>query len=337
MKSGLVCHDGAYTRKACPSDPHPAASVIYKELDPFSSEDKFARSGRAAEEQMAFYLKRFFANDPEIVVLNGIRLEHNGDAAQVDHLLIHSHGLSIVESKSVVGKIQIKDDGQWLRWFGANQSRGMASPITQARLQERFFRDVLGKASKRPDLFSTIPFDLYVAISDSGIILWPKSGQVEGVCKADQVPDRILAANTARVNSGQAQGLALPDRLKIAEFLVKTNKPLRPHEGDVKGEAKVETEVAEATKPQESAVAPAKDSSEIPSNGHACRQCRSTDLEIRYGYSYFFFCKACETNTTIKPICQKCGEPGRLRKQKNTFYVTCERCQGEEVFFVNGG
>ncbi len=75
---------------------------------------------------MAFYLKRFFANDPEIVVLNGIRLEHNGDAAQVDHLLIHSHGLSIVESKSVVGKIQIKDDGQWLRWFGANQSRGMA-------------------------------------------------------------------------------------------------------------------------------------------------------------------------------------------------------------------
>ena len=96
MKSGLVCHDGAYTRKACPSDPHPAASVIYKELDPFSSEDKFARSGRAAEEQMAFYLKCFFAHDPEIVVLNGIRLEHNGDAAQVDHLLIHSHGLSIV-------------------------------------------------------------------------------------------------------------------------------------------------------------------------------------------------------------------------------------------------
>ena len=273
MKSGLVCHDGACTCKACPSDPHPAASVIYKELDPFSSEDKFARSGRAAEEQMAFYLKRFFAHDPEIVVLNGIRLEHNGDAAQVDHLLIHSHGLSIVESKSVVGKIQIKDDGQWLRWFGANQSRGMASPITQARLQERFFRDVLGKASKRPDLFSTIPFDLYVAISDSGIILWPKSGQVEGVCKADQVPDRILAANTARVNSGQLQGLALPDRLKIAEFLVKTNKPLRPHEGDVKGDAKVETEVAEATKPQEGAVTPEKDSPETPSNGHACRQC----------------------------------------------------------------
>jgi hypothetical protein len=69
-------------------------------------------------------------------------------------------------------------------------------------------------------------------------------------------------------------------------------------------------------------VTPAKDSPETPSNGHACRQCRSADLEIRYGYSYFFFCKACETNTTIKPSCPKCGEPGRLEEAEE--YVLCD-------------
>jgi hypothetical protein len=127
--------------------------VIFKELDPFHSDDKFARSGRAAEEKMVFYLKRFFGNDHEIPVLNGVRIEADRDAAQIDHLVIHSHGLSIVESKSVHGKIQIKDDGQWIRWFGANQSKGMASPVTQARLQERFFREVLGKASKNSAFF----------------------------------------------------------------------------------------------------------------------------------------------------------------------------------------
>lgn len=102
--------------------------MIVKELDPFQSEDKLAKSGRAAEEQMAFYLKRFFATDSDVLVLNGVRLEEDGDAAQIDHLLIHSYGLTIVESKSVHGKIQIKDDGQWIRWFGANQSKGIASP-----------------------------------------------------------------------------------------------------------------------------------------------------------------------------------------------------------------
>lgn len=86
--------------------------MIFKELDPFNSEDKFARAGRAAEEKMAFYLKRYFDDVQEILVLNGIRLQTDDDAAQVDHLIIHPHGLTIVESKSVHGKVQIKDDGQ---------------------------------------------------------------------------------------------------------------------------------------------------------------------------------------------------------------------------------
>lgn len=51
--------------------------MIYKELDPFQSNDKFAKTGRAAEEQMAFYFKRFFCDDSDILVLNGIRIGHN--------------------------------------------------------------------------------------------------------------------------------------------------------------------------------------------------------------------------------------------------------------------
>lgn len=89
--------------------------MIFKELDPFLSDDKFARSGREAEETMAFYLKRFFGNDSDTLVPNGIRIGADGDDARIDHLVIHSHGLSIVESKGVQSKIQIKDDVQWIR------------------------------------------------------------------------------------------------------------------------------------------------------------------------------------------------------------------------------
>lgn len=301
--------------------------VIFKELDPFQSDDKFARTGRAAEEQMAFYFKRFFGNTPDILVLNGIRLEADGDAAQVDHLVIHSHGLAIVESKSVHGKIQIKDDGQWIRWFGANQSRGMASPITQVRMQEKFFRDILGKASKNENLFSKLPIDLYVAISDSGVILWPSSGQVEGVCKADQVPDKIIECRQNRTLEAGAPELSPVNRERIAAFLVAANKPLAKA-----AELNDQTaHIPACTKAPPCPTSPTRTVQEIV----GCKHCDSTSVEIRYAYTYFIFCLKCEKNTPIKPSCSACHEPAKLRKQKKEFFVECEKCRHSALFFVN--
>lgn len=300
--------------------------MIFKELDPFSSDDKFAKIGRAAEEQMAFYFKRFFGNDPNVLVLNGIRLEADGDAAQVDHLVIHSHGLAIVESKSVHGKIQIKDDGQWIRWFNGNQSRGMASPITQARLQERFFRQVLGKAAKNEALFAKINVDLYVAISDSGVILWPQSGQVAGICKADQVPDKIVESIKAKATAPDTMPLSATNREKIAAFLVAANKPL------IRAADQPAEVVAEVLATEQVLAAR---SSSVGSKPHVCKHCGSELLEIRYAYTYFFFCQKCEKNTPIKPACPSCHAPVKLRKQKAEFFIECEKCQDSTLFFVN--
>lgn len=300
--------------------------MIYKELDPAHIEDKFAKAGRAAEEQMTFYFKRFFGSDPDILVLNGIRLEADGDAAQMDHLVIHSHGLAIVESKSVVGKLQIKDDGQWIRWYGNNQSKGMASPITQARMQEKFLRTYLGKASNNPDLFKTFPIDLYVAISDSGVILWPKSGPISGVCKADQVPDKIVARRKEAQSAG-APELAAAGREKIAAFLVASNKPLVKA---VEATAPTENLLVIAQAVVEYKAEPAADA-EKPS----CKHCGSNSLEIRFGRTYYFHCLSCEKNNPIKEACPKCKVPAKLRKQKKEFFLECEKCKHSNLYFVN--
>lgn len=302
--------------------------MIFKELDQFQSDDKFAKSGRAAEEQMAFYFKRFFGNDPEILVLNGIRLEADGDAAQIDHLLIHSHGLSIVESKSVHGKIQIKDDGQWIRWFNGNQSKGMASPITQARLQERFFRGILGRASKNEELFAKFPIDLYVAISDSGVILWPQSGPIAGVCKADQVPDKIIDSNCTKAQVSGGLTLSKTNREKIAAFLVAANTPL------YRNEAPSEV-VPSQVGPISTAVEPAIPEALHTSTANICKHCGGIELEIRYAYTYFFYCLKCEKNTPIKAACPNCHTPVKLRKQKKEFLVECEKCNHSSLFFKN--
>lgn len=296
--------------------------MIFKELDPFNSEDKFARAGRAAEEKMAFYLKRYFDDVQEILVLNGIRLQIEDDAAQVDHLIIHPHGLAIVESKSVHGKVQIKDDGQWIRWFNGNQSKGIASPITQARLQEKFFRKALGRASKNEALFSSLPIDIYVAISDDGVILWPQSGPVSGVCKSDQVPDLILAINNKRKQSAEPEILTDTNRRKIAEYLVAVNSPLRKDGAP--------TQASPAVTP-----APEAEPTTPTNTKHQCKHCGSSEIEIRYAYSYFFFCLKCEKNSPIKEACGSCGAPAKLRKQKKEFFLECEKCQSSSLYFTN--
>lgn len=201
--------------------------MILKELDPFSSDDKFEKAGRNAEESIAFYLKRFFEDDPNIIVLNGIRLEADGDAAQIDHLVIHQYGLILVESKSVSGRIQLLDDGQWLRWYN-NQSQGMKSPITQARMQAAFLKKQLSKVVKQKGIFDNVPFDILVALSDQGHFLPPKSSpRPNEVCKADQVPDKIDEISKQYHEKQDSFVFSSKNLEILANYLIQTHKPLK--------------------------------------------------------------------------------------------------------------
>ena len=165
--------------------------MIVKELDRFEGSDTLARAGRAAEEQMAFYLKRAFAADPSLRILNGIRLEQGGDAAQMDHLVIHPCGITIVESKSVTGSVRVNDHGEWARVYGS-RVHGMSSPLLQAERQATFLRAYAqahpaGWPEKQVGIF------VRVAISDGGVIKRPKGlePELQSVSKADQLPKAL--------------------------------------------------------------------------------------------------------------------------------------------------
>lgn len=201
--------------------------MILKELDPFSSDDKFEKAGRNAEESIAFYLKRFFEDEENILILNGIRWETTDDAAQIDHLVIHEYGLILVECKSVSGRIQLLDDGQWVRWYN-NKSQGMKSPITQVRMQADFFKKQLSKAVKQKGVFENVPFDIIVALSDQGQFLPPKnSSRPNEVCKADQVAGKINELIN-QYKSKQSAPIFSSNNLKtLANFLISAHKPLK--------------------------------------------------------------------------------------------------------------
>ena len=221
--------------------------MIVKDRDSQNDDprDVYSRAGAEAERQMAFYLRREFGDQPDILILNDIRLtveDTTRETCQIDHLVIHRHGLILVESKSVSGRIGINRLGEWTRtWSGSEQ--GMASPVKQVKLQalllhkalcsvsEALLGKMFGSFQKR---FTHCPLDVLVAISDRGIIE-PRAIDVPELCKADQIPDRVRAIATRHKKAAGPFSLNLSDGIMkfsddeiqaIATFILDHHSPI---------------------------------------------------------------------------------------------------------------
>ncbi len=320
--------------------------MIRKELDPFEGYGKFELAGRKAEEQMAFYLRRFFGASTDVDVLNYLRIDLNGEVAQMDHFVLHPYGLLIVESKSVSDSVQITDDGQWKRWFNKTPS-GMPSPVTQAQMQAALLKELLEKTVRQKGFFDQVRLDVLVAISDGGTIQWPKSGAIPEVCKADQVPDRIIQrVDQFRRVRKEPDILTGDHRRVISEFLLKVHKPLvraTPQAPIVHKVAepipayKVPTASSPMVAPgigRERTTAPTTTAKML--SAKTCKHCQAVDLEVRSGqYGYYFYCRVCRKNTGIKFACPTCGGEGRIRKQGEQFFGECKDCTASTLYFSN--
>ncbi len=212
--------------------------MIIKGVDEIQAADKFSKAGFQAERQMAFYLKREFEDLSQIYVLNSLRLENNGDPAQIDHLIIYSFGMIIIESKSITGKVIINSRGEWSHQFST--LRGMASPIKQVERQATFLRKYLETFG--PQLYSNLgdiskydkmPIDLLVAISDSGVIQRGRDSEVENVYKADFIPDKIKDIIKTRSDWKTLRGFFSTPFIidkesieQLATFLIKSHQPI---------------------------------------------------------------------------------------------------------------
>ncbi len=337
--------------------------MIVKELDaPVVSGDASKKAGRAAEEQMAFYLRRAFKEDADTRVLNGLRVEHDGEVAQIDHLVLHPFGLIIVESKSVTTTVRINAHGEWTRWCGGS-SRGMPSPVLQAERQ----RDVLHTLlASREDLhYHDLYGDVVVAISDQGVIQRPRDLDLAAVAKADQVPSHIREQIAfyrlihSRDKGTGVQGLLslafswLPSEYRatttfnaaeldrLAAFLAECHRPYQPT--TTHGQAptadtppRVSGAEPQAARPAQRQTPVAEQQSQPrPPRVYRCCRCGSERVEIAYGYSYYFKCRDCNSNTAINECCTVCGEKQRVRKSGARYFLDCERCATSILYFTD--
>jgi hypothetical protein len=200
--------------------------MILKELDPFYGHRQEEIAARIAQDRMAYHLRRFFGKSQDVDVLNYLRVGSGSLVAHVDHLLLHPYGLLVVERENLSGRVQITDDGQWMRWRD-NQATEMRSPITRAYLRALSLKAFLDKNVKQKGFFDGMELDVLVAVPDTGSIQWPSMGPMAEVCNADlvfeRVNQRIMQCRRMAVASGV---LNAAERRRLGDFLCSLHRPL---------------------------------------------------------------------------------------------------------------
>ncbi len=199
--------------------------MILKELDPFLGNTQDEIAHRIAQDRMAYHLRRFYGKSEEVDVLNYLRVSSGTVVTQIDHLLLYPYGLIIIERESLPDRVQIKDDGQWIRWR-ADSATEIRSPITRAYLRALSLKAFLDKYVMQKGFFDSIELDVLVAVPDTDRIEWPAMGPLPEVCKTDQVHERvnqrILQCRRAATTSGVLTG---PERRRLGGFLQSLHRP----------------------------------------------------------------------------------------------------------------
>jgi len=322
--------------------------VIVKDKDTILNATKNEAKGEAAEKQMAFYLNRQFGDARDVFVFNDLRIERNGEFAQMDHLIVHQFGLIIVESKSVTGSITVNEHLEFER-----KTTGIPSPILQARRQGDLLRALLTDHKKElrgkvlgliQEGFKTCPINIFVAISDTGKIRRVgRKIKIPELMKADQVSGAVQELITAHKKGGSIPfGELLLESMDAMEGKKKKKKHEAKEDlGNYKFKTKELTKVVEflkashkpSTKAEVSQISDPVVKKKLPT--YICTHCHETNLSIEYDNSYYFKCHSCDGNTPIKNRCAKCNEVTRTRKSKLEFTSVCKSCDVEELFFLN--
>jgi hypothetical protein len=222
--------------------------MIVKEKKFSPSTDPRIRAGDEAEKDMAFRLGRRFGNDPKVHIINDLRIEHEGNTFQIDHLLVTPWGLFIVESKSVHCPVTIKvwDDKRehWSRNFDG-KTEGIDSPVLQAEEQgrllktfmranaEQMLRKMIGLVQKG---FGCCPVITLVAISSSGVIDVESGTLHKSVLKADEIAPEIAQqittlkkkASILNLSLDTGWDMAVEEAAQVASFLICAHVPKHP-------------------------------------------------------------------------------------------------------------
>ena len=144
------------------------------------------KAGHSAEQTAAHLLDKQFQESKRAIVLHDLRLDLDGDIAQIDHLSINRFGfVMLFETKSFSTGIKIDDDGVFWRWDGyAKRYVEIPSPILQSQRHEVTLKNALKAIG-----YEALHFRHYVLVDYKAKLIKPEDGKFENVCRPDRLEE----------------------------------------------------------------------------------------------------------------------------------------------------
>ena len=313
-------------------------------------------AGIKQEHDVAFYLRRAYKNSEQVMVLNDLRIEHDGESAQIDHLIVYTYGFIIVESKSIRGEVKVNEYSEWTRSYKGQWS-GMPSPIKQAELQLKLLKQylcantekVIGKFLGIQQGLAMRCYDVFCAISSDAIIDRSAAPRdiADKLVKSEFITDALdkkmnfikffnLAAKIADTRPTFNQ-----DELQhICHFLLGNTQQCQnnsvnempatwpaptPMTATSEMTSFAPTELTDKpVSPTIRAVAKPVDAVAVQ-----CKHCGDCSaLSPQSGrYGYFVQCGKCGGNTPLKRPCPECNSQNtKVSKLKSVFRLNCAEC-----------
>jgi hypothetical protein len=328
--------------------------MILKEKDAFTGNDRRGYYGHKQEQDVAFYLRREFANDAQVFITNDLAIAHGGENAQIDHLVVHPFGFIVIESKSIHGEVSVNVQGEWSRSYRDEWS-GMPSPLRQAELQlsllksllranvERFLGRVLGIQGQ----VGGRTWDVLCAVSSSAILNrdeMPKPVD-KVVVKSEFIAQRVrkLIGPTGALSVLNTKPrFSAGELTAIGRFLLDHDAANRQAQEAAVASAATAAPAAdpglarEQARPQRQPATGGQPQGTVDAIRLSCKSCNeSTALDGRYGkFGYYVKCRVCGTNTSMKSACSACGSREvRISKSGGTYTATCSDCSLQSVVF----
>lgn len=341
--------------------------MILKDKTQTGSTSAKLDAGIKQEQDVAFYLRRAYKDRDNVMVINDLRIEHDGEVAQIDHLIVYTYGFIVVESKSIRGEVSVNEHGEWSRSYKGQWS-GMPSPIKQAELQLTLLKQylcantlqVIGKFLGIQQGLGARCYDVFCAISSDAIIdrSNAKKNVADKLVKSEFIVDALdkkmnfikfyrLVAKVADTrpsfNTEELMRICsfLMAEMQPQEAWVATDKhPVWPEPSavsDVTSPSTSSIHAEEAALPYAKQVVsePTTRFTKATSITAQCKHCGDCSaLSPQSGrYGYYVQCGKCGGNTALKRPCPVCkSQNTKVSKSKTLFKLICQACNEKVAF-----
>ena len=182
--------DDKSKRLALLEDLQKSSLLDNRQKDWLRDELRNLNAGIKGERAAAFYLDGHYKDGQNNVLLHDLRLQVDGEVAQIDHLVINRTGyMVLIETKNYSGDLEVNAHGEFTVRYGKDRY-GIPSPYEQSRRHAR----ILGKLLERLEISTRtdkLPeFHNVVMMHPQAIIQRPdsKAFDTSFLIKADQFP-----------------------------------------------------------------------------------------------------------------------------------------------------